>query len=104
MSVKLHSVCKITQCVCVKLHTVCEITQRAQNYTYSIGKNSFQLKNFTLTPWAPWATHISCDNEVTPLITMKVSKDCHKSVVVGMPDVLTVSELKTVHEIFSVEN
>ena len=85
--------CAKLDSVCVKLHTVCEITQCAQSYTYSIGKNSFQLKNFTLTPWAPWATHISCDNEVTPLITMKVSKDCHKGVGDWMPDVLTVSEL-----------
>ena len=53
MSVKLHSACKITQCVC-------KITQCAQNYTYSIGKKSSQLKNFTLTPWAAWATNISC--------------------------------------------
>ena len=60
MSVKLHSVCKITQCVCVKLHTVCEITQCAQNYTYSIGKNSSQLENFTLTPLAALATNMSC--------------------------------------------
>ena len=30
--------------MCVKLHTVCEITQCAQNYTYSIGRNSSQLK------------------------------------------------------------
>ena len=37
MCVKLHS-------ECVKLHTVCEITQCAQNYTYSIGKNSSHLK------------------------------------------------------------
>ena len=54
MCVKLHS-------ARVKLHTVCEITQCAQNYTNSIGKNSSQLKNFTLTPWAAWATNISCD-------------------------------------------
>ena len=53
MCVKLHS-------VCVKLHTVCEITQCAQNYTYSIGKNSSQLENFTLTPLAALATNISC--------------------------------------------
>ena len=58
MCVKLHS-------VCVKLHTVCEITQCAQNYTYSIGKNSSQLKNFTLTPWAAWATNISCVSQST---------------------------------------
>ena len=50
MCVKLHN-------VCLKLHTVCEITQCVQNYTYSIGKNSSQLKNFTLTPWAAWATN-----------------------------------------------
>ena len=37
MSVKLHS-------VCVNLHTMCEIAQCAQNYTYSIGKKSSQLK------------------------------------------------------------
>ena len=53
MCVKLHS-------VCVKLHTVCEITQCAQNYTYSIGKNSSQLKSFTLTPLAALASNISC--------------------------------------------
>ena len=51
--------------VCGKLHTVCEITQCAQNYTYSIGKNSSQLKNFTLTPWAAWATNMSCGGDVT---------------------------------------
>ena len=39
---------------------MCEITQCAQNYIYSIGKNSSQLKNLTLTPWAAWATNISC--------------------------------------------
>ena len=33
--------------MCVKLHTVCEITQCAQNYIYSKGKNSCQLKNFS---------------------------------------------------------
>ena len=54
MCVKLHSVCE-------KLHTVCEITQCAQNYTYSIGKNSPQLKNFTLTPLAALATNMSCE-------------------------------------------
>ena len=32
----------------MKLHTVCEITQYAQNYTYSIGKQSSQLKIFTI--------------------------------------------------------
>ena len=42
VSVKLHGVCKITQCVC------------------KIGKNSSQLKNFTLTPWTAWAANISC--------------------------------------------
>ena len=53
MSVKLHS-------VCVNLHAMCEITQCAQNYTYSIGKKSSQLKNFALMPWTAWATIISC--------------------------------------------
>ena len=46
--------------MCVILHTVCEITQCAQNYTYSIGKNSSQLENFTLTALAALATNISC--------------------------------------------
>ena len=54
MSVKLHS-------VCAKLHSVCEITQCAQNDTYSIGKNSPQLENFTLTPLVALATNMSCD-------------------------------------------
>ena len=52
--------CKKNDTLCVKLHTVCEITQCAQNNTYSIGKNSSQLKNFTLTPWAALATNMSC--------------------------------------------
>ena len=64
MCVKLRSVCVKLHHVCVKLHTVCEITQCAQSYTYSIGKKISQLKNFTLTPWAAWATNISC--AVTP--------------------------------------
>ena len=33
---------------------MCDITQCA------IEKNSSQLKNFTLVPWAAWATNISC--------------------------------------------
>ena len=58
VSIKLHGMCKITQCV--RLHTVCEIAQCVQNYTYSVGKNSYQSKNFTLMPWAAGATDISC--------------------------------------------
>lgn len=73
MSVKLHS-------VCVKLHTVCEITQCAQNYTYSIGKKSSQLKNFTLTPWAAWATNISCgcscNKSLTNWVTINKKQNC----------------------------
>ena len=63
MCEKLHS-------VCVKLHTVCEITQCAQNYTYSIGKNSSQLENFTLTPLAALATNMSCarDMGIIPIV------------------------------------
>ena len=73
MCVKLHSVCVKLHSVCVKLHTVCEITQCAQNYTYSIGKKSSQLKNFTLTPWAAWVTNISCEIEahlIWPRLTL----------------------------------
>ena len=43
---------------------MCEITQCAQNYTKSIGNKSSQLKNFTLTPWAAWATNISCGSHL----------------------------------------
>ena len=68
MCVKLRSVCVQLHSVCVKLHTVCEITQCAQNYTYSIGKN------FTLTPWAAWATNISCVVEEISTYT-----DCKQS-------------------------
>ena len=66
--VKLHSVCVKLHSVCVKLHTVCEITQCAQNNTYSIGKKSSQLKNFTVTPWAAWATNISCASSLIVFI------------------------------------
>ena len=58
----------------MKLHTVCEITQCAQNYIYSIGKNSSQLKKFTLTPWAAWATNISCGGERTRVVGLPFRK------------------------------
>ena len=73
MCVKLRSVCVKLHSVCVELHTVCEITQCAQSYTYSIGKKIYQLKNFTLTPWAVWATNISCANYVIIFVGAKIS-------------------------------
>ena len=80
MCVKLRSVCVKLHSVCVKLHTVCEITQCAQSYTYSIGEKNSQLKNFTLTPWAAWATNISCgcscNKSLTNWVTINQKQNC----------------------------
>ena len=74
MCVKLRSVFVKLHSVCVKLHNVCEITQCAQSYTYSaIGKKSSQLKNFTLMPWAAWATNITCANYVIIFVGAKIT-------------------------------
>ena len=41
--------------MCVKYHNVHKITY------IQLKKKSSQLKNFTLTLWAAWATNISCE-------------------------------------------
>ena len=46
--------------MCTKLHI------------FNWKKNS-QLKNFTLTPWAAWATNISCANYVIIFVGAKIS-------------------------------
>ena len=97
MCVKLRSVCVKLHSVCVKLHTVCEITQCAQSYTYSIGKKISQLKNFTLTPWAAWATNISCVIFILGKISSKWSLQEHVPQIIhktkGSPSILFEADI-----------